>query len=296
MIKKKVKKMSDNLNINWYPGHMAKTKKQIEEDLKLVDVIVEILDARIPSSSQNPDLKELTKNKKKILLLNKSDLASETETKKWIQYWQKQNKIALQINSNTGEGIATVLKTIKDICSNDLAIQAEKGRIKKNIRVMVIGIPNVGKSSFSNRITRKSSAEVGNKPGVTKQKKWIRIDEQIELLDTPGVLWPKFEDKSALHLAYTGTIKDEILDKQEVAYSLLTELFQNYKTNLIERYKLKEDEMKDITILELMQIIGKKRGALVTGGIIDEEKVANIILDDFRMGKLGRITLERVEA
>ena len=288
--------MSNNLNINWYPGHMAKTKKQIEEDLKLVDVVVEILDARIPLSSQNPDIKELTKNKKKILLLNKSDLASETETEKWIQYWQKQNKIALQINSNTGEGIATVLKTIKDICSNDLAIQAEKGRIKKNIRVMVIGIPNVGKSSFINRITRKSSAEVGNKPGVTKQKKWIRIDEQIELLDTPGVLWPKFENKSALHLAYTGTIKDEILDKQEVAYSLLTELFQNYKTNLIERYKLKEDEMKDITILELMQIIGKKRGALVAGGIIDEEKVANIILDDFRMGKLGRITLERVEA
>ena len=275
---------------------MAKTKKQIEEDLKLVDVVVEVLDARIPCSSQNPDIKELTKNKKKILLLNKSDLASETETKKWIQYWQKQNKIALQINSNTGEGIATVLKTIKDICSDDLAIQAQKGRIKKNIRVMVIGIPNVGKSSFINRITRKSSAEVGNKPGVTKQKKWIRIDEQIELLDTPGVLWPKFEDKSALHLAYTGTIKDEILDKQEVAYSLLTELFQNYKTNLIERYKLKEDEMKDITILELMQIIGKKRGALVAGGIIDEEKVANIILDDFRMGKLGRITLERVEA
>ena len=287
--------MSNNLNINWYPGHMAKTKKQIEEDLKLVDVVVEVLDARIPYSSQNPDIKELTKKKKKILLLNKSDLASEIETKKWIQYWQKQNKIALPINSNTGEGIANVLKKIKDICSNDLAIQAEKGRIKKNIRIMVIGIPNVGKSSFINRITRKSSAEVGNKPGVTKQKKWIRIDEQIELLDTPGVLWPKFEDKCALHLAYTGTIKDEIIDKQEVAYRLLTELFQNYKSNLVERYKLKEDEMKDITILELMQIIGKKRGALVAGGIIDEEKVANIILDDFRMGKLGRITLERVE-
>ena len=295
MKEKEEEKIFPKVRFNWYPGHMAKAKRQIEEDLKLVDVVVEILDARIPLSSQNPDIKELTKNKKKILLLNKSDLASETETKKWIQYWQKQNKIALQINSNTGEGIATVLKTIKDICSNDLAIQAEKGRIKKNIRVMVIGIPNVGKSSFINRITRKSSAEVGNKPGVTKQKKWIRIDEQIELLDTPGVLWPKFENKSALHLAYTGTIKDEILDKQEVAYSLLTELFQNYKTNLIERYKLKEDEMKDITILELMQIIGKKRGALVAGGIIDEEKVANIILDDFRMGKLGRITLERVE-
>ena len=274
---------------------MAKTKKQIEEDLKLVDVVVEVLDARIPCSSQNPDIKELTKNKKKILLLNKSDLASEIETKKWIQNWQKQNKIALPINSNTGEGIVNVLKKIKEICSNDLAIQAEKGRIKKNIRIMVIGIPNVGKSSFINRITRKSSAEVGNKPGVTKQKKWIRIDEQIELLDTPGVLWPKFEEKCALHLAYTGTIKDEIIDKQEVAYRLLTELFQNYKSNLVERYKLKEDEMKDITILELMQIIGKKRGALVAGGIIDEEKVSNIILDDFRMGKLGRITLERVE-
>lgn len=274
---------------------MAKTKKQIEEDLKLVDVVVEVLDARIPCSSQNPDIKELTKNKKKILLLNKSDLASEIETKKWIQNWQKQNKIALPINSNTGEGIVNVLKKIKEICSNDLAIQAEKGRIKKNIRIMVIGIPNVGKSSFINRITRKSSAEVGNKPGVTKQKKWIRIDEQIELLDTPGVLWSKFEEKCALHLAYTGTIKDEIIDKQEVAYRLLTELFQNYKSNLVERYKLKEDEMKDITILELMQIIGKKRGALVAGGIIDEEKVSNIILDDFRMGKLGRITLERVE-
>lgn len=304
MIKKKVKKMSDNLNINWYPGHMAKTKKQIEEDLKLVDVIVEILDARIPSSSQNPDLKELTKNKKKILLLNKSDLASETETKKWIQYWQKQNKIALQINSNTGEGIATVLKTIKDICSNDLAIQAEKGRIKKNIRVMVIGIPNVGKSSFINRITRKSSAEVGNKPGVTKQKKWIRIDEQIELLDTPGVLWPKFQNEQvALNLAITGTIKEENIEKIEIAYELLKWLLENYCENVIQRYNLEENTVKEIlnnqeqsineNIMEVMYMIGKNRGAILSGGRIDEEKTANILLNDFKTAKLGKISLEK---
>ena len=284
------------MNINWYPGHMAKTRKQISDDIKLIDIVIEILDARIPKSSQNPDLGKLLCNKKRIIALNKSDLANESQNKLWKNFFENMKIPCVITDSNTGIGMKEVLQKVEKIMQPELQKQAEKGRIKKNIRVMVIGIPNVGKSSFINRITRKSSAEVGNKPGVTKQKKWIRIDEQIELLDTPGVLWPKFEDKSALHLAYTGTIKDEILNKQEVAYSLLTELFQNYKTNLIERYKLKEDEVKDITIFGLMQLIGKKRGALVAGGIIDEEKVANIILDDFRMGKLGRITLERVEA
>ena len=277
-------------------GHMVKTKRQIIEDLKLIDIVVEILDARIPISSQNPDIGNYIKEKTRIIILNKSDLADEEQNKKWLNYFNNKGIKAVIVDSNSGMGINKVISTIEELYNKNNSKFLEKGRVGKSIRIMIVGIPNVGKSSFINRITRKSSAEVGNKPGVTKQKKWIRIDEQIELLDTPGVLWPKFEDKSALHLAYTGTIKDEILNKQEVAYSLLTELFQNYKTNLIERYKLKEDEVKDITIFGLMQLIGKKRGALVTGGIIDEEKVANIILDDFRMGKLGRITLERVEA
>lgn len=295
MKEKEEEKVFPKVRLNWFPGHMAKTLRQIEADLKLVDLVIELLDARIPISSQNPETKKLIADKKRIVILNKSDLADEKENIKWVNKFESQNIPAILCNSNTGEGIQKITSRIEKLMEEEKQKAEAKGRIGKIIRVMIIGVPNVGKSSLINRMAQKTSAQVGNKPGVTKQKQWIRLSNNIELLDTPGVLWPKFEDKCALHLAYTGTIKDEIIDKQEVAYRLLTELFQNYKANLVERYKLKEDEMKDITILELMQIIGKKRGALVAGGIIDEEKVANIILDDFRMGKLGRITLERVE-
>jgi len=284
-------------------GHMAKTKRQISEDLKLIDVVIEILDARIPVSSQNPDMRELTKNKKKIIILNKSDLADEKETLKWINKFKAQGTSAISVDSNSGNSISKVEKEIKTVMQEEMKKYEEKGRTGKAIRVLVLGIPNVGKSSFINRISKKNSMEVGNKPGVTKQKQWIRLGNNIELMDTPGVLWPKFEsEKVALNLAFTGTIKDEILPKVEVAYRLLKFLLENYIENVLERYKLSKEEVEKILsaddeknnkIYEVMCLIGRKRGCIISGGNIDDEKVSNVILEDFRSCKIGRITLER---
>lgn len=291
-------------NINWYPGHMAKTKRQIAEDLKLIDVVIELRDARIPKSSQNPDMKELIKNKKQIIVLNKSDLADEKETGRWINYFKNKGLSAISVDSNSGKGINNIEKEIQKLMQKEIEEGKQKGRIGKTIRVLVLGIPNVGKSSFINRISKKISMQVGNKPGVTKQKQWIRLSNNIELLDTPGVLWPKFESEEvALNLAYTGTIKDEILPKVEIAYRLLKYLLYNYRENLLERYKLNKEEIQNIldqdneeniNIYEIMQLIGKKRGCIVSGGTIDDEKVSNILLEDFRTCKLGKITLEKV--
>lgn len=293
--------MQNQMNINWYPGHMAKTKRQIIEDMKLVDVVIELLDARIPKSSRNPDIQGMLKNKKKIVILNKSDLADEKETKKWIEYFKKKNILAIDVDSNQGKGIKQVSQAIEKIMEDELKIQNSKGRIRKTIRVMIVGIPNVGKSSFINRISKKTTMTVGNKPGVTRQKQWIRIGNQIELLDTPGVLWPKFESEEVgLNLAYTGSIKEEILEKTEIAYNLLKFLDENYSNDLYAKYKISEQEIDEIKdnpqyTLELMYLIGKKRGALISGGNIDEEKVAKIILDDFKNGRIGKITLEKAE-
>ena len=290
-----------SVGINWYPGHMAKTKRQIIEDMKLVDVVIELLDARIPKSSRNPDIQGMLKNKKKIVILNKSDLADEKETKKWIEYFKKKNILAIDVDSNQGKGIKQVSQAIEKIMEDELKIQNSKGRIRKTIRVMIVGIPNVGKSSFINRISKKTTMTVGNKPGVTRQKQWIRIGNQIELLDTPGVLWPKFESEEVgLNLAYTGSIKEEILEKTEIAYNLLKFLDENYSSDLYAKYKISEQEIDEIKdnpqyTLELMYLIGKKRGALISGGNIDEEKVAKIILDDFKNGRIGKITLEKAE-
>ena len=292
------------MNINWYPGHMAKTKRQIIEDLKLIDVVVEIVDARIPLSSQNPDIKQYTKDKKRLVVLNKSDLSSEEENKKWVQYFEKNGVPAVLVDSNSGKGINEAIRKIEKIYNEDEEKYSSKGRIGKSIRTMILGIPNVGKSSFINRITKKNSALVGNRPGVTRQKQWVRINENIELLDTPGVLWPKFESEEVgLKLAYTGSIKDDVIQTIEIGFNLLKYLIENYKVNLVERYKLDENKLEQILkrdieendkVLEIMDEIGKKRGTLISGGLIDQEKVAKIILDDFRSGKLGRITLELV--
>lgn len=291
------------MNINWYPGHMTKTKKQIIEDLKLIDVVVEILDARIPKSSHNPDLQEWTKNKKKIIVLNKSDLAEEIQNKQWIEYYKKQGIPAVLTDSNSGKGINETIREIEKIMQDDKKLQEQKGRIGKSIRVMIVGIPNVGKSSFINRITKKSVATVGNKPGVTRQKQWVRVNKNIDLLDTPGILWPKLDqEETALNLAYTGTIKDDNIEKIEVAYFLLKYLLENKRQNLIQRYNLNEEEIEQIlkntenleneNIMQVLHMIGKKRGTIISGGCIDEEKVANLLIEDFRTGKLGKITLE----
>ena len=282
---------------------MAKTKRQIIEDLKLVDIVVEILDARIPKSSQNPDIQSYIKEKNKIEVLNKCDLADDGITKLWVKFFEEKGIPAVITDSNSGKGIQDVIKKIHEVAKKNQEKYLNKGRIGKSIRVLVLGIPNVGKSSFINRISKKTSAKVGNKPGVTRQKQWIRVAEGIELLDTPGVLWPKFENETiAMNLAYTGTIKDDILQKVDIAYSLLKYLIENEQDKIIERYKTSKEEiqeelentnrMENENILEIMYKIGRKRGAIVSGGQVDEEKVANIILDDFRSGKLGRITLE----
>ena len=299
----KEEKSSSKTSINWFPGHMAKTRRQITEDLKLIDVVIEILDARIPKASQNPDIRQITQNKKKIIVLNKRDLADEKDNKKWMEYFIKQSCKVVLVDSTNGAGINEVIKQIQEIMNDDLQKHADKGRIGRKIRVMVVGIPNVGKYSFINRISKKTSAEVGNKPGVTKQKQWIRVNENIELMDTPGVLWPKFENEDiAMNLAFTGTIKDDILAITEIAYNLTKFLLKNYKSNLLERYSLEEERVNQIlnqdqeenqNIYEIMQLIGKKRGAIISGGNIDDEKTSKIILEDFRSGKLGRITLEK---
>ena len=308
-MQKKENKKNEDKNfahavISWFPGHMAKTRKQIAEDLKLVDIVVEILDARIPISSQNPDIKQITQNKKKIIVLNKYDLADEKENQKWVEYFNKKDQKAILVDALSGKGINETIRLIQKEMEEDLKKIADKGRIGRKIRVMIVGIPNVGKSSFINRIAKKTSAEVGNKPGVTKQKQWIRINDKIELLDTPGVLWPKFESEEVgMHLAITGTIKDDILELTEIAYSLTKFLLENYRENLIQRYSLDEKQIEEIlnqdqpeneNIYEIMQLIGKKRGAVASGGRIDDDKTSKIILDDFRSGKLGKITIEKI--
>ncbi|MBR3249784.1 MAG: ribosome biogenesis GTPase YlqF [Clostridia bacterium] len=282
---------------------MAKTKRKIKEDLKLIDVVVELLDSRIPISSQNPDIAEITKGKKKIIILNKSDLSDEIQNKKWIEYFKTQGTPAVLTDANTGRGIKEAIKLIEQTMKEDLEKLAQKGRVGRKIRAMILGIPNVGKSSLINRIAKKGAVQVANRPGVTRQNQWIRINDNIELLDTPGVLWPKFESQEvALNLAFTGTIKDNILERTDIAYYLIKYLLENYRENLLKRYKIKPEEVEEIlnrdepenvNIYDIVLLIGKKRGAIMSGGNIDEEKTARIILDEFRSGTIGKITLEK---
>lgn len=294
----------NSTNINWYPGHMAKTKQQIKEDLNLIDVVVEILDARIPISSQNPDIKEIVKNKKRIIILNKSDLANKEENLKWIKYFKEQGISAVLTNANNGIGINELLSTIENLMKEEIEKQIAKGRIGKTIKVMILGIPNVGKSSLINKITSKKSAQVGNKPGVTKQKQWVKLNNKIDLLDTPGVLWPKFGNKEvALNLSYTGAIKDENLEITEIVYELLKVLKEKYMSNLMQRYKFTLEEYNKLCnenvnettdeIICLMELIARKRGTIKQGNVLDIDKICGIILDEFRNGTIGNITLEK---
>lgn len=284
---------------------MFKTKKQIIEDLNLIDVVIEILDSRIPISSQNPDIAKLIKGKKRIIVLNKSDLSEEKQNILWVEYFKKRQQEAIITDSNLGKGINDVIKAVQKIMEDEMKKYYEKGRSGKKIKVMVLGIPNVGKSSFINRIVKSNKLEVGNRPGVTRKKQWISINDKIDLLDTPGVLWPKFEDeKTALKLAFTGTIKDDVLEQVEIAYQLLKFMLINYRFELENRYGLKheyiekvllQDQEENFNIYEIMQKIGEKRGAKILGGNIDDEKTAKIIIEDFRSGKFGKISLEKVK-
>ena len=284
---------------------MAKTRRQIEEDLRLVDIVIELLDSRIPISSRNPEIAEITKNKDKIIVLNKSDLADSAQNELWIKYFKDNGLIATAADCNSGKGINEILRAIEKMKKEEQDFYAEKGRVGRKIRAMVLGIPNVGKSSFINRVSKNNNLKVGNKPGVTKAKQWIRINDKIELLDTPGVLWPKFESEQvALNLAFTGTIKDDVLPITEIAYQLLKFLLKNYRQNVIERYKLTSDYIEQVlskdnpenfNIYEIMLEIGRKRGQIMSGGQVDDEKTSKIIIEDYRSGKLGSITLEMPE-
>lgn len=279
-------------SINWFPGHMVKAKREIKENLKLVDVVIEIVDARIPKSSRNPDFEELVGSKPRIIALNKFDLADPKINKEWIKYYNANGIEAVLINSITGVGIKELLTKASNLVKDKLDRSTERGRIGRSVKVAVLGIPNAGKSSFINKVANKNTALVGNKPGVTRTRQWIRTNSGVELMDTPGILWPKFEtEEIGLNLAFTGAIRYEILDNAELALKLIGKLRIDYPVELCERYKLTDIEGK--TDLEVMEEIGNKRGCKISGGDIDYTKTANIIMDEFRKNVIGKISLER---
>ena len=286
--------MSDfKQSIQWFPGHMAKTKRQIKEVLPIIDAVAELVDARIPISSRNPDLKEIIGNKPHIILLNKCDMADADITKQWIDYYKQNGVTAIAIDCKSGKGIAEFKDTVKTVLADKLELYKQKGMVGKPLRVMIVGIPNVGKSSFINKIAGKVRAKAENRPGVTRGNQWFTIDKQLELLDTPGVLWPKFEDQTVgEHLAFTGAVKDRILDTELLSMRLLEILSANYPDYLEKRYGELDFSLDSY---DLLCAIGKKRGMMVRGGEVDTERAAAVLLDEFRSGKLGRITLERPE-
>lgn len=280
------------MNIQWFPGHMAKTRRLLAENLKLVDVVIELLDARIPFSSKNPEIDAITGVKPKISVLNKADLADEALSREWTKWYQARGNTVIFIDSIRGTGINQLKASLRAMMREKLERDRQKGRIFRPIRTMVAGIPNVGKSSFINKIAGKASAVTGDKPGVTRGKQWIRLNEEIELLDTPGILWPKFDDEAtALNLAFTGAIKDEIMDTVEIAAALMSRLSASYSDRLAQRYKL--SALENATGLDLLGKAGKNRGCIISGGEIDLQRISTIVLDEFRGGKIGRITLEK---
>ena len=277
------------MNINWYPGHMKKTIEDIEKKLKLVDFVIEIIDSRIPFSSRNPLFDDLFKNKKRLLIFNKSDLSNPKLNDEWMEKITDENNFAISYNAMK-PNVNLVVRKSEELMADEIKKYEDKGLNKGPLRAMIVGIPNSGKSTFINSISGTKSARTGNRPGVTKTNQWIKIHSKLHLLDTPGVLWPKFEEKVGLNLAFTGAIKDEIMDRETLALKLIGKLKKIAPAALEERYKLSNIEDKEA--IEIMDEIGKNRGALMRGGLIDYEKVSGIILDEFRKGTLGRITLE----
>ena len=277
--------------INWYPGHMTKAVRQMKEDIKLIDLVIELLDARIPLSSRNPDIDDLGKNKARLVLLNKSDLADETDNNKWIQYFKDKGIIALKINSKNKQGFKEINNAVQIACKEKIERDKKRGIINRPVRAMVVGIPNVGKSTFINAYAGRAAAKTGNKPGVTKGKQWIKLNKNLELLDTPGILWPKFDNQTiGMHLAFIGSFNDNILDVTELAYQLVKLLATTYPKVVVERYKIEGHEDP----LKVMYQVAEVRGCKLKGNQPDLEKTSKIIMDDFRAGKLGRITLDKL--
>lgn len=287
---------NDIKTIQWFPGHMAKTRRAIAANLKLVDAVVELIDARTPMSSRNPEIDSLTAKKPRIVLLNKCDLADANATSAWVNYFKNENVTALAVNCKSGKGLNKLMPTLKATVLKELMDKRERsGMVGAPIRLMILGIPNVGKSSLINRLAGGKRAKVEDRPGVTRTKQWVKLQDNTELLDMPGVLWPKFEDQSAaVRLAFTGAISDDILDIETLAMKLLSFLAESYPLSLIDRYKIEFDESDDG--LSLLEKVGKKRGMVISGGEINTERAAITVLDEFRSGKLGRITLEATPA
>ena len=278
--------------LQWYPGHMTKAKRQMQEDIKLIDLIIELVDARIPLSSRNPDIDELGKNKSRLILLNKSDLADERYNEQWAEYFQKKGYFVLKVNARSGAGLKAIQGVIQEACKEKIERDRRRGIKTRPIRAMVVGIPNVGKSTFINSYAGKACTKTGNKPGVTKGKQWIRLNKNLELLDTPGILWPKFEDQEVgKRLAFIGSIKDEILNLEELSLELLAYIAKNYPGVLAQRYNISEEG----TPLSMLEGIAENRKCLLRGQELDYAKAANILMDEFRNGKIARITLEYPE-
>lgn len=285
--------MSEMQTIQWFPGHMTKTKRKIQASLKLVDAVAEIIDARIPVSSRNPDLAKLIQNKPRVILLNKCDMANQTATKMWIDHFEKQGITAIPVDCKSGKGLNKFAPAVNAVMSEKINRLKSKGMVNPMIRIMIVGIPNVGKSSFINRMAKHNRAQVADKPGVTRGNQWYTIAKNLEMLDTPGVLWPKFDDKIVgEHLAFTGAVKDQVIDIELLAVRLLDFLRDLKPADFIARFKLEDVELDNMDSYDLLQIIGKKRGMLISGGEVNTERAAIMLLDEFRAAKLGRITVE----
>ncbi len=283
--------MEQNKPIQWFPGHMAKTRRKLKESLALVDMVVEIIDARIPASSRNPEIDALAAGKPRLMILNKADMADDAATRKWVAYFQKQGYYVLPAECKTGKGLNKLDAVMNEALAEQKEKWRQKGMVGRPVRAMVVGIPNVGKSTFINRLAKGSKAKTEDRPGVTRGNQWFTLPSGAQLLDTPGVLWPKFEDQQvALRLAFTGAIRDQILDCEELACDLLALLSTHYRPFLLERYKLSEPlpEMP----YELLELVGRKRGMLISGGEVDTVRAANMLLDEYRAGRCGHITLE----
>lgn len=286
-------KMEQMQNIQWFPGHMTKTKRKIQASLKLVDAVAEIIDARIPKSSRNPDLDVLLGDKPRIVLLNKCDMADKNQTARWVEHFKSEKIAAIPIDCKSGKGLNSFIPTVKDVLSDKIKVWEDKGMSGRSIRVMIVGIPNVGKSSFINKMAKNTKAKVEDRPGVTRGNQWFSIGKGFELLDTPGVLWPKFNDNTvAENLAFTGAVKDQIMDTETLSLRLL-EVLRKYPNNLfLERFKLKKEDLESVDAIGLLELVGRKRGMLISGGEVDTERASIMILDEYRGGKLGAITLE----
>ena len=277
------------MHFQWYPGHMTKAKRMMQENIKLIDLVIELVDARIPISSRNPDIDELGKNKARLILLNKSDLAEEKQNDVWVEYFKQKGFSVVKVNSRKGGGIKSIQGVIQEACKEKMERDRKRGILNRPVRAMVVGIPNVGKSTFINSLAGKACAKTGNKPGVTKGKQWIRLNKNVELLDTPGILWPKFEDQAVgLKLAFIGSIKDEILNVEELAVELIQFLKKHYADVLAEKYNIVESEDP----YKCLADIAESRHCLLRGNELDTNKAALVLIDDFRGGRLGRITLE----